>query len=95
MQASVVHCLKGSCNRILGEHTLLTCKGLVHTILDGIEILYLGGNMNRQHRSIILCNGLYSAYAVLEIIPECRDIVSDWGNNAQTCNYYSLFFHFK
>ena len=95
LEPRILHCLIGCGYTVLGEKGLLAHEGLVHPILQGIEILDLGCDMHRQQRSIEFSDCLNATDSVLKVVPERGDIVSDSGNDSKACDYYSVFFHIK
>ena len=55
-----------------------------------MEILDLAGNFHREIVSRKIFDIVDSAYTVHEVVPECVYIISDRGNDAHTCYYYSF-----
>ncbi len=94
-EAGVRHGLVCSRHPVLGEHALLAREGLVHAVLLGVEVLDLAGDMDRENGGVVFGDGLDAAHALLEVLPEGGHVVPDWGDDAETGDYYSVLFHDK
>ena len=95
LESCVLHCLIGGRNTVLGEEGLFAHERLVHSVLQGVEILDLRCNVHRQHGSIEFSYSLYSADSILEVVPKRGDIIPYCRDDTKSCDYYSVFFHIK
>ena len=93
VKACVVHGLIGGRDSVLGEYALFTHERLVHAVLERVEVLYPAGNVNRQQAGIVFVYGIDAADAVLELVPERGNVVSEGGDNSQPGYDNSVLFH--
>src|SRR5690606_14319768 len=82
--------IDAGCDTIVNERVhLLGFFG--RQILRNIEILDFAGDLRAERRGIETADAANAGTAVYNVIPGLRYFVSDWGNNAQTCNDNASF----
>ena len=71
----------------------LADEGLVHSVFLRIEILDLSGDLDRKYRRVKCFNIIDTANSVHKVLPECRNVISDGGNDSHSGDYHSFVFH--
>ena len=89
-QTGLVHSLVCRSYTILCKEVLFPAETFVHSVILRMEILDLSCDSYRKIFCRKLLDIIYTANAVHEIVPECRHVISDWGNDTHSCYYYSF-----
>ncbi len=88
LDAALLHGLGGRSHCVPAEHVILAQVGFLH-VLQGIEVLHLGGHFHLVIRGVKVGDGPDAAFAGLQALPKGGHVVADGGDAAHAGDNHS------